>query len=498
MFISIFFEIDVKKKFIIIIIPIFLILTFLGWVGTKAILNTQDKLDSTDSDFGSKISYYIPREFKIFLKKTIFIIPSLKREKLETIKDYKKKINFLNKETIEKNKIINKITLIDFNFTKNILLSDKFNNYKLKKFKSTLISSGIFPGGKSSGYLAEYQKKIILVTGQGNFLYFDKSDLKNNTFNAKSIKNNFYKFVDYEKFYFDNSYSIKDILLHKNKLYVSYTNQESLNCYNTAIVYSDIGLNTLNFKEYFISDQCVNIDNDYGEFNAHQAGGRMIPEKESIIFSHGDFRNRLLSQNDDSIFGKIILVNSKDYKVISKGHRNVQGLYLSNKNNFLLSTEHGPQGGDEINLNQNVGIGEIENYGWPISSYGEHYGGKKHLANGPKYEKAPLHKSHKEYGFIEPVKYFVPSIGISQIINISNLNPLFKNDFLIGSMGTDSKAGSRSIHHIRFNENSTDIVYHSIMPINERIRDMIYIKDINKVLIFLENSPGIGILEIVK
>ena len=58
------------------------------------------------------------------------------------------------------------------------------------------------------------------------------------------------------------------------------------------------------------------------------------------------------------------------------GHRNPQGLYFDKKNNFLLEAEHGPEGGDEINLikfNQDA----VPNYGWAISSYGEHYGGKK-------------------------------------------------------------------------------------------------------------------------
>ena len=75
---------------------------------------------------------------------------------------------------------------------------------------------------------------------------------------------------------------------------------------------------------------------------------------------------------------------------------------------YILSTEHGPHGGDEINLNLNTKI--IKNFGWAISSYGEHYGGKDSPVNKSKYKKYPLHKSHKDYNFIEPIKYFVPSI----------------------------------------------------------------------------------------
>ena len=80
------------------------------------------------------------------------------------------------------------------------------------------------------------------------------------------------------------------------------------------------------------------------------------------------------------------------------GHRNPQGLYFDIENNFILETEHGPKGGDEINLievdrgNEN----KIQNFGWAISSAGEHYRGK--IEANKKYEKYPLYKSHLEHG----------------------------------------------------------------------------------------------------
>ena len=99
------------------------------------------------------------------------------------------------------------------------------------------------------------------------------------------------------------------------------------------------------------------------------------------------------------------------------GHRNPQGLYYNKTNNFLLEAEHGPEGGDEINLIE-LDPNKIPNYGWAISSYGEHYGGKNAPYNKKKYVKYPLYKSHSEYNFIEPLIYFNPSIGISQIVGL--------------------------------------------------------------------------------
>ena len=114
------------------------------------------------------------------------------------------------------------------------------------------------------------------------------------------------------------------------------------------------------------------------------------------------------------------------------GHRNPQGLYYDIENNFLLETEHGPQGGDEINLIEinNKNKDKIPNYGWAIVSAGEHYGGKI-PRNEIKYKKYPLYKSHSKYGFVEPLKSFVPSIGISEITKLEN------NKYVVSSLKTN-------------------------------------------------------------
>ena len=106
--------------------------------------------------------------------------------------------------------------------------------------------------------------------------------------------------------------------------------------------------------------------------------------------------------------------------MISKGHRNPQGLFYDKMNKFILSTEHGPYGGDEINMIMLNHKG-LQNFGWPIASYGEHYTDPKKV----KIKKYPLLKSHRDHGFIEPLKYFVPSIGISEIVKIGEKNMLF-------------------------------------------------------------------------
>ena len=87
----------------------------------------------------------------------------------------------------------------------------------------------------------------------------------------------------------------------------------------------------------------------------------------------------------------MININNGDYRIVSMGHRNPQGLYFDRQKNYILETEHGPQGGDEINLVDldELNNNSIQNYGWPVVSAGEHYGGKNPY-NDHKYQKYPL------------------------------------------------------------------------------------------------------------
>ena len=169
------------------------------------------------------------------------------------------------------------------------------------------------------------------------------------------------------------------------------------------------------------------------------------------------------------------------------GHRNPQGLYYSQKYDFIISTEHGPKGGDEININLEP-FNKIKNFGWPISSYGEHYYknySKKIL------DEAPLNKSHKKYGFEEPIKYFVPSIGISEIV------PLDTNEkeFLVGAMGNEIAEQDLGLHFIKLNNKRTKIIKHKFIPLNERVRDMVISKNKKLIILFLETSSSIAIIK---
>ncbi|MGC1507557.1 PQQ-dependent sugar dehydrogenase [Ketobacter sp.] len=164
-------------------------------------------------------------------------------------------------------------------------------------------------------------------------------------------------------------------------------------------------------------------------------GSRLVFAKDGTLFvTLGErFRPREDAQTLDNHLGKIvrILPNGKAPadnpfvktenalpEIWSYGHRNVQGATLHPQTGVLWTHEHGPQGGDEINLPQ-----AGKNYGWPVITYGENYGGGK-IGEGT--EKA---------GMEQPFYYWVPSIAPSGMTFYSgDAYPQWKGDLFVGSL----------------------------------------------------------------
>ena len=363
---------------------------------------------------------------------------------------------------------------------------ENINNFELSKYKTEDVLFGGNYRALASAYIDFYNDdtKLILVTSDGIFATSDLNNL--NKFNK--IKSNFLEFVNYKKFYTHTQYGVKDILVNDNDIYVSIISQLDKNCYNFRLLKSKITQKKLTFKIFYEIPECVKEDNDHQYYAGQGAGGRMYIRNNSILLTTGEFRNRPLAQNKKSFYGKILEINldSKKAEVVSFGHRNAQGIYYSKSYDFIISTEHGPKGGDEININHKP-FNMIKNFGWPISSYGEHY-----YKNHPDkiLKEAPLNKSHKKFGFEEPIKYFVPSIGISEIISIT------KNDdqFLIGAMGNEIVEQDLGLHLIKLDNEKKKVIKHKYIPLNERVRDMIISKDKKIIIMFLETTSSLAIL----
>jgi aldose sugar dehydrogenase len=144
-----------------------------------------------------------------------------------------------------------------------------------------------------------------------------------------------------------------------------------------------------------------------------------------------DFRDK--AQTLDNHFGKIIRLfddgsvpldnpfigqANKKPEIWSYGHRNVQGITVLG-DGTVLTIEHGPQGGDELNKPE-----AGKNYGWPIITYGEEYGG------------GPIGAGLKQKaGMEQPLKYWVPSFAPSSLVRLSSdIYPGWKNNLFATSL----------------------------------------------------------------
>ncbi len=157
------------------------------------------------------------------------------------------------------------------------------------------------------------------------------------------------------------------------------------------------------------------ITDSYSNNRVHFGSRIAFGDKEDIYFGIGDRGTRESAQDLFSHQGKILRLNldgttpednpffnSKNgikKEIYSFGHRNPQGLFFDSKRDILFSNEHGPRGGDEINI-----IKEGKNYGWPIVSLGNEYHNNKKIGVDSK------------VGMEDAIKVYIPSIAPSSLI----------------------------------------------------------------------------------
>jgi aldose sugar dehydrogenase len=159
-----------------------------------------------------------------------------------------------------------------------------------------------------------------------------------------------------------------------------------------------------------------------------------------------------IAQSDANLFGKIIRIDraKQTATVISKGHRNPQGLAIT-ENGDIWSTEHGPSGGDELNR-----IIAGANYGWPNVTLGTEYGRYRWETDSPV-------GRHEDY--VPPVFAWVPSIAVSNLIEVKRFDVRWKGDLLVSSLK------AQSLFRLRFDQGH--VMYSEPIWIGQRIRDLV-------------------------
>ncbi len=433
-----------------------------------------------------KIKFILSSLILFFIIISFFAFNYINKKKQKILNLEKQIINL----KIEKENVANKIGFLPFEYFEDFSLEIFDNSLYIKKYKTNILNFTKGLGGKGSSYLDFYNNQIYLVTANGLIAKTEIDNFNTKNFNMKIVKSNLDKFLNEQIIFTQIAYGIKDILIENDKIYISYTDEIEQNCFNLSLLEGKILNDSINFKYFFKPKNCIKKDIEQN-FSLHQSGGRITNlDDNNLLVSVGEFRSRPLAQDIESLNGKIIRLNKTNSKskIVSMGHRNPQGLFLDKETNYIYVSEHGPKGGDEINIIRDNDT--IPNFGWPIASYGEHYK-RKGENNSKLYKSAPLYKSHKDYGFIEPERNFTPSIGISQLILLN----LFNQKILITSaLGYDITEGDMSLHIYKVLENKLENL--KVIPINERVRDMIYLEKKNMIFLFLESSTSIGVIKL--
>jgi glucose/arabinose dehydrogenase len=196
-------------------------------------------------------------------------------------------------------------------------------------------------------------------------------------------------------------------------------------------------------------------------------GCRIVQAADGNLFltmgDHFTYRNE--AQNLANHLGKIVrirpdgsvppdnpFVNRTGAKpeIWSYGHRNSQGAAINPQTGKLWEHEHGPRGGDEINIPE-----AGKNYGWPVIGYGIDYDGTK------------IHASTQKAGMEQPIKYWVPSIAPSGMaFYTGDLFPVWRGSLFVGALA------GQILVRLDVKGDSVGDEERLLRTLNERIRDV--------------------------
>ena len=192
----------------------------------------------------------------------------------------------------------------------------------------------------------------------------------------------------------------------------------------------------------------VAFDNDGHVFFG--IGDRGVRDNSQDLTNHAGSIIRLKLDGSIPADNPFVGKKNKRDEIWSYGHRNPQGLLFDQQSKTLWSIEHGPRGGDEINLVQK-GL----NYGWPVISYGKEYWGPLSVGEGT-----------EKPGMEQPLKVYIPSIAPgSLMLYTGEAFPAWKNSLFSGAL---------KLRHINrvpiIKGNQLDEEDRLLEDLNERIR----------------------------
>jgi len=308
----------------------------------------------------------------------------------------------------------------------------------------------------------------LAFTDKSSFLVTDKKGI---LYHVEDGKKSIIKGIP--KIVFSRQGGLLDVAVDKN-----FSSNQII--YLTASVSdSEKGSNTSLFSAKLDGDSLVDLKQLYkaspdSEEQRH-FGGSILLKNQHIYFTIGDRGNRDINPQDLSLDGgKIYRLNldgsipddnpffdmeNTKKAVWSYGHRNPQGIVDGFNNDEIWIHEHGPRGGDEINIikepKNNEDPVRERNYGWPKATYGINYSGSE------------ITKNKTLDGVTDPYYYWTPSIAPSGMVMIkgSEIYSDWNNTLLIGSLSF------RYLERLEF-DNSGIIMREKLFPRIGRVRDV--------------------------
>jgi glucose/arabinose dehydrogenase/cytochrome c2 len=336
-----------------------------------------------------------------------------------------------------------------------------------------------YPVPKMGGALAVVRSNVLILDRLGGLYQYD---LNSNTFRLVGgiprLPNNLEAYLAQRP---DPAVDITEapndelrarsivFLFDRNELAVAYDEfDESVRKLRTVVSTIPFDANTLtaigNWKQVFASDT-------FGFLSGISSGGGILAYRgDGILYlTIGDHYivDPKVSEDLNSTFGKIFEINlaTNTRRVISKGHRNPEGLTIL-KSGRLMSTEHGPYGGDELNIIEDGG-----DYGWPNVTLGTTYNAYK---SDPDLTTLGSHEGYKD-----PLFAWLPSVAPSQLIEIGHFHSYWNGDLLVGSL----KASS--LYRIRVKNDR--VLYSERIWLGERVRDLAQTED-GTIVVWTDDS----------
>lgn len=214
------------------------------------------------------------------------------------------------------------------------------------------------------------------------------------------------------------------------------------------------------WRMLFESSPCLPVFASRGTaFAGEQIGGNLeLVDSEELLLTVGDhqfdgwYHSPNYIDDLDADYGKTLLIDTGTgaSRIFTMGHRNPQGLALDAEGR-IWETEHGPQGGDELNL-----LEAGRHYGYPHHTYGTEYGG---------IEWPPGTEGREPEDAVRPVFAWVPSIGISEVLALDDaVLPRWSGDLLVASLR------DQHLWHVRLDADR--VIYAEPLPVGARVRDM--------------------------